>query len=300
MIRKMKTFFSKPEGAAYIFLLPSFLVFSIFIILPLLASLVLGTFTLDIFLQKITFRGIANFQRILTDERFWNALRNTFYFTAVEMPFQVILALGVAVYVQKNSFFRKLVRSVFFVPVVCSLTAMGIVWSMLLDPSLGIYPYFLRMIGLPGLAFLKDPFLAMPSVILMTVWKNFGFSMVILVAGIQAIPDTYYEAARMDGAGKWRQFRDVTVPLLIPALGFCVITNTIGSLQVFDQVYVMTQGGPLFRTETLVQYIYNRGFRIAPFDLGYASAIAEVLFVMIAAVTLALYRSFIKKETADV
>ena len=300
MMHKVMAFFNKPEGAAYIFLLPSLLVFAVFLILPLIVSLIMGAFSLDIFLNKITFAGISNFQKVLTDERFWNALKNTVYFTVVEMPLHVLVALLVALYVQKNTFFRKFVRSVCFVPVVCSLTAMGIVWSMLLDPSLGMYPYLLRMAGLPGVGFLKDPSLAMPSIIMMTVWKNFGFSMVILVAGLQGIPDTYYEAAKIDGAISWRQFCNITVPLLIPTFEFCMITNTIGNLQVFDQVYVMTQGGPLFRTETLVQYIYNRGFIIAPYDLGYASAIAEMLFVMIAIITLAMYRFFIKKETADV
>jgi multiple sugar transport system permease protein len=290
---------NKSQRVAYIFLLPSLLIFLTFIILPLVASLMMGTLKMDIFLQKITFVGIENFIKLITDDRFWNALVNTFYFTVVEMPLQVIFALVVAIYVQKNTRFRKLLRSAYYIPVTCSLTAMGIVWSILLDPSLGMYPYFLKIAGLPGIEFLKDPNMAMPSIILMTIWKNFGLTMVILIAGIQGIPDTYYEAARIDGANKWIQFRHITIPLLIPALGFCVITNTIGSLQVFDQVYVMTQGGPMFRTETLVQYIYNRGFCIAPFDLGYASAIAEVLFVIIAIITLMMYNFFIKKETVD-
>lgn len=292
-------FLNRPEGAAYVFLLPSLIVFSLFIIFPLLAALVMGTFKIDIFLRDISFVGTENFKRLLSDERFWNALKNTLYFTGVQMPMQVIAALLIAVYVQKNTWFRKILRSVFFIPVVCSLTAMGILWSMLLDPSLGIYPYFLRQIGIYGVEFLKDPALAMPSIIMMTVWKNFGMSMIILVAGIQSIPEIYYEAARIDGAGNWKQFFTITIPLLVPTLGFCVITNTIGSLQIFDQVYVMTQGGPLFRTETMVQYVYNRGFQIAPYDLGYASAIAETLFVMIAVITLLLYRYFIKKEKVD-
>lgn len=299
-IPKRTAFFNRPEGAAYILLLPSLLVFLVFVIMPLIASLVMGVFSLDIFLKKITFIGLANFQRLLSDERFWNALKNTLYFTGLEMPLQVLFALLVAVYVQKNTRFRRLLRSVFYIPVTCSLTAIGIIWSMLLDPSLGIYPYLLRSIGLPGVEFLKDPALAMPTIIIMTVWKNFGLSMIILVAGIQSIPDVYYEAAMIDGSNKWSQFRNITIPLLIPTLGFCVITNTIGSLQVFDQVYVMTQGGPLFRTETIVQYIYNRGFRIAPYDLGYASAIAEILFVMIAIITLMMNKFFVKQEAVDI
>ena len=287
---------SRQEWAAYLFLLPAFLVFAAFVVFPLLLGLGMGFFKVDIFLQDVEFVGLANFQRLIRDERFWNAVRNTLYFAGAEMPLQVGLALAVAVYVARDTPFSRLLRSVYFVPVVTSLTSMGILWSMLLDPVLGTYPYWLQLLGLPRLEFLKDPGLAMPSVILMTVWKNFGFSMVILVAGLQAIPRMYYEAAQIDGASGWQQFRLVTLPLLVPALGFCVVTNTIGSLQVFDQVFVMTQGGPLFRTETVVQYIYNRGFRIAPFELGYASAIAEVLFVIIALATMALYRFFLRRE----
>lgn len=298
--QRFMSFFNKPEGAAYIFLLPSLIIFVVFVIFPLAAALVMGTFKIDIFLRDITFVGAENFKRLLSDERFWNAFKNTLYFTGLQMPLQVISALLIAVYVQKNTWFRRFLRSIFFIPVVCSLTAMGILWSMLLDPSLGIYPYLLRKIGIFGVDFLKDPTLAMPSIIIMTVWKNFGLSMIILVAGIQSIPDVYYEAAKIDGADKWKQFFCITIPLLIPTLGFCVITNTIGSLQVFDQVYVMTQGGPMFRTETMVQYIYNRGFQIAPYDLGYASAIAETLFVMIAFITLLMYRYLIKKEKVDI
>lgn len=299
-INKIRAFFNKPEGAAYIFLLPSFLVIIFFSFIPLIASLLMSVFNMDIFLKNITFAGLDNYSKLLSDDRFWNALKNTLYFTVIEMPVQVILALLVAIFVQKNTLFRKFLRSIFFIPVVCSMTAVGIVWSMLLDPSLGMYPYLLKLIGLPGISFLKDPILAMPSIIATTVWKNFGFSMVILVAGIQGIPDTYYEAAEIDGANKWKQFFKITIPMIIPTLSFCIITNTIGSLQVFDQAYVMTQGGPMFKTETLVQYIYNRGFRIAPYNLGYASAIAEALLIVIAIITLVMNKYLLGKETVDI
>lgn len=296
---RITSFFKKPEGAAYIFLLPSLMIITVFVIFPLVAALVMGTFKMDIFLNDLTFIGGENFKRLLSDERFWNALKNTLYFAGLQMPLQVISALLIAVYVQKNTKFRKFLRTVYFIPTVCSMTAMGILWSMLLDPSLGVYPYLLRKIGIFGVEFLKDPVLAMPSIIIMTVWKNFGFSMIIFVAGIQGIPDEYYEAAKIDGADKWKRFCNITIPLLLPTLGFNVITNTIGSLQVFDQAYVMTRGGPMFRTETLVQYAYNRGFQTAPYDLGYASAIAETLFIIIAVITLMMYKYFINKERVE-
>lgn len=293
------TYFNKPDKAAYIFLLPSLFVFTIFVFVPLLASLLISMFDINIFLENISFIGVENFKRLFYDERFWNALKNTLYFTVFEVPLQVTFSLLLAAYVQKNTVFRKLLRSCFFIPVVCSMTAVGIVWSILLDPALGPVPYIFRLLGL-DIGFLKDPLLAMPTVILITVWKNFGLSMTILVAGIQGIPDTYYESAKIDGASTWNQFINITIPLIVPTLGFCTITNIISSLQVFDQAYVMTKGGPVFKTETLVQYIYTRGFSVAPYDLGYASAIAEVLFLIIAVVVILIYHIFVKKETVGV
>lgn len=295
-LQRLMSRINKPSAAAYFFLLPSLVIFSLFILVPLVSSLGVSLFNLNIFLTKIEFVGLGNFRRLLADERFWNAMKNTLHFTGVQMPIQVVVGLVLAAYVSRNTWWRKLLRSVFFVPAVCSMTALAIVWSLLLDPVIGIIPYLLSILGIYGVEFLKDPALAMPSIILMTVWKNFGFTMVILVAGVQAIPGVYYEAAEIDGAGKIRQFFHVTVPLLLPTLGFCIITNTIGSFQVFDQVFVMTQGGPLYKTETVVQYIYNRGFHIAPYELGYASTVAVALFLVIAVTAFAINSIFLRRE----
>jgi multiple sugar transport system permease protein len=284
-IKSILEFFKKPKGAAYLFIMPAVLTLLIFVIVPLVSAIVISFLNLTIFLDPSKFVGFKNFARLLHDDRFWNALKNSAYFL-VEMPIQIIIGLLVAVYLSKNTLFRKFLRSIFFVPTVCSLTAMGIVWSFLLDPQIGVLPYYLTQIGIPHLQFLHDPNMAMPAVILMTVWKNFGMTMVILVAGIQGIPQSYYEASEIDGANSVQKFLKITIPLLVPALSFCIITNTIGSLQVFDQIYVMTQGGPLYSTETLVMYIYNVGFTSQPFDLSYASAIAVVLFVLIMLIAL--------------
>jgi multiple sugar transport system permease protein len=298
-IHNILQFFKKPEGAAYLFILPAISILLIFLITPLIATLVISVSNLDIFLKSISYAGMDNFQKLLGDDRYWNALKNTAYFTAVQMPLQIIVALLVAVFVSTNTLFRKALRSVFFLPFICSLTAIGIVWSFLLDPQTGMYPHYLHQLGLPRLGFLRDPQLAMPSVIVMTVWRNFGYSMIILIAGIQSIPQTYYEAAEIDGAGKVKQFYNITLPMLIPALSFCVITTTIMALQVFDQIFVTTQGGPLNKTETMVNYIYNIGFSLAPYDLGYASAISVSLFIVIMGITLSMNHYFLKKETSD-
>jgi multiple sugar transport system permease protein len=299
VLQSIVEYFKKPKGAAYLFILPALLTLLVFTIVPLINAVVISFQDLTIFLAPPDFVGLDNFRNMLGDERFWNALKNTFIFL-LEVPAQVILGLLVAVPLSKNTAFRKFSRTIFFVPTICSLTAVAIVWSFLLDAQIGIYPYYLTQLGLPRLQFLSDPKMAMPTIILTTVWKNFGMTMMILIAGIQSIPSTYYEASEIDGANSTVQFFKITLPLLVPSLGFCIITNTIGSLQVFDQIYVMTRGGPLYSTETLVMYIYNVGFSTQPFDLSYASAIAVVLFVIIMVISLLTNNFLTRRETVDV
>ncbi|QMV45047.1 carbohydrate ABC transporter permease [Cohnella cholangitidis] len=296
--RYLRSWLTRPERAAYLFLLPSALILTVFIVIPLVATLVISMLNMDVFLKSADFAGADHFRQLLDDESFWNALKNTAYFAVVEVPLQVIVSLLAAVYVANNTRFRKFLRSVFFLPAICSFTAIGIAWSFLLDPQTGLYTEYLFNLGLPRIAFLRDPHWAMPTVILTTVWKTFGYSMMLLVAGLQNIPNSYYEAAEIDGAGSLRKFVSVTLPMLIPALSFTIITTTIGALQVFDQVFVMTHGGPLNKTETIVSYIYNVGFSMAPYDLGYASAISVALFVLIMIITLSMNRFFTNKETS--
>jgi multiple sugar transport system permease protein len=298
-LQRIRTFFSKPEGSAYLFILPACLSLLVFVAAPLVAAIAISALDLTIFLNPPKFLGLGNFKRLLSDERFWNALKNTILFLALQMPLQVALGLLSAVFLAKNTPYRKALRSIYFLPTVCSLTAMGIVWSFLLDPNVGMVPYWLTRLGFPKLLFLRAPSMAMPSIVLMTAWKNFGMTMVILVAGIQAIPRSLYEAAELDGADSRRRFLGITIPLLVPTIGFCVVTNTIGSLQVFDQIYVMTGGGPLFSTETLVMYVYDVGFKSQPFELSYASAIAVVLFLVIMAISQGFRKYFAGVETTQ-
>ncbi len=298
-LQRILKYLRKPKGAAYLFLLPAILTLLVFVFVPLVYAIVISFQDVTIFLNPPNFVGLTNYERLLQDERFWNALKNSFIFL-LEVPLQVFLGLLAAVLLSKNTLFRKFARTVFFIPTICSLTAVGIVWSFLLDPQIGILPYYLFQLGLPRLKFLSDPAMAMPVIILTTVWKNFGLTMMILISGLQSIPIVYYEASELDGANSFVQFFRITLPLLIPSLGFCIITNTIGSFQVFDQIYVMTQGGPLHTTETLVMYIYNVGFATQPFNLGYASAIAVVLFIIIMVISLLTNTYFTRRETADI
>jgi multiple sugar transport system permease protein len=298
-IKIVTKYFNKPERAAYLFILPAMLIIAFFSLVPLGATLVISLLKMDVFLKGAEFIGFEHFGKLFGDEKFWNALFNTVYFAVIEVPVQIALSLLAAVFVSRNTRFRKFVRSALFLPSVCSLTAIGIMWSFLLDPQTGLYPHFLTEIGLPKLEFLRDPKLAMPSVILMTVWRSFGYTMIILVAAVQNIPESYYEAAQLDGASKVSQFFKITIPSIIPSLSFCVITATIAALQVFDQIFVTTKGGPLDKTETLVTYIYSTGFNTAPYDLGYASAISVALLFVIMVVSLTMNRYFLAKESTD-
>lgn len=287
MINKIQKYWNKPNHAAYIFLLPSLLVLFSFVIIPLIGTFIISFLDMNIFLNNIKFVGFDNFVKFFQDARALNAMKNTLYFTLLETPTQVIFGLIMAVMLSKTTQFNKFSRSVFFIPVVCSMTSIGIIFSMLLDPNIGAIPYFFTQLGLNTPQFFRDPSMAMPTVAFMTVWKNFGITMTILLTGIHGISESLYEAASIDGATELQKFTKITIPQLAPSIGFCLLTNLIGSLQVFDQVYVTTNGGPQFKTETAVQYIYNRGFS-APYELGYASAISFVLFVIISVLAIAI------------
>lgn len=283
------------QRVAYLFLLPSLIILTVFVFVPLIASLVISLLNMDIFMNNISFAGLANFKQMVTDSRVSNATFNTFYFTVLEVPIQILLALFLATFVSSNTRFCKAIRSVYYIPFVCSMTAVGIVWSMLLDPNMGLVPYLLKNSGMGTVAFLKDPNLAMPTIVAITAWKGFGYTITLLTAAMLGVSNSLYEAADMDGAGYLQKFFKITVPEIWPTISFCIVTNTIGSLQVFDQAYVMTKGGPTYHTETLVQYIYDRGFQTAPYSLGYASAISVYLFIIIAIITFALRRLILNR-----
>lgn len=268
--------------------MPSLIIFLVFVFVPLIVSIVFSVFKFDMMFNNFTFVKLSNYAKMLQDDRFLGSLGNTLYYTAATVIVQVALALLIAVAISKKNGINSVFKGVFFIPSICSMTIISIIWSFLLNKDIGIISYYLGFLGINVVDWLNDPTWAMPAVIIVSIWRNFGFSMVILLAGIDGISDAYYEASEIDGAGKIIQFFKITLPLLVPTIGFVVITTMIGSFQVFDQVFVMTRGGPLFKTETVVQYIYNVGFE--SFNLPYACAIAEVLLVMILAITALMFK----------
>lgn len=270
-----------------LFLGPSLIGVVVFLAGPILASLGLSFARWDL-LTPPRWVGLRNFRQLVTDPEFWAALRHTLTFLGGYIP--TVMAVGLLVALALNSRLpaRSAFRTVYFLPVVMSWVAVALVWRWLLNPYYGLLNNFLSVFGIQGPAWLFEPTWAMVSVILTSVWKDTGFVMAILLAGLQAIPLEYYEAAEIDGATVVQRVRFVTLPLLAPAIYFALSISLINSFQVFDQVYVLTGGGPAGATTVLVERIVKNAFSFS--RMGYASAMSWALFVLIFAVTLAFSR----------
>jgi ABC-type sugar transport system permease subunit len=275
------------------FALPFVIIFLVFMAGPIAASLVLS-FT-DFGLRDLRnplgtdFIGLDNYIELLGDPTFRVALLNTAYFVVVGVPLTLILGLAVALALDRGiRRFRTIFRVGYYLPVVTSIVAVAVVWRFVLNPDYGLLNMTLGAIGLQGKDWLGDPVLAMPSLIVMAAWRNLGFAMVLFLAGLQTIPVQLYEAASIDGAGRWAAFKSVTLPLLRPTLLFAVVITTIGYLQVFEEPFVMTDGGPLDRTLSVSMFMYEEGFEF--FHQGYAAAIAWVLFLLVAIVAVVQFR----------
>ena len=294
MSKRTRSLTDGQRRAGLLFVTPTMLIFTAFVFIPLLISFVFSFLKFDMMFGNMEFRALGNYVRLFTDKRFWNAMGNTLYYTLGTVPLQILLALLTAIALKKNSKINTFMKSVFFLPAIVSMTVISIIWSFLLDKDIGTFMYWLQGLGLEPIALLKSPVWAMPTIILVSVWKGFGFNMVILIAGLQGIPESYYEAANIDGANALQKFWRITVPMLMPTLSFTVVNSIISSFKVFDQIYIMTKGGPLFKTQTVVQLIYSTAFE--SFDMGYASTIAVILFVVTFLVSLFTFRRMQRGE----
>lgn len=266
-----------------LFLGPSLLGFLVFIAFPILYSLVIS-FTDWNLLNPMKFIGIDNYASLLRDKNFWAALRNTGTFIISYLPSVMILGLAIAVLLNSKIKFKTFFRGIYFLPVVTSWVAVSLVWKWLLNGQYGLLNYFLSLIGIHGPSWLTDPRTAMLAIIITSVWKDIGFIMVLYLGGLQAISPSLYEAAEIDGASQWRQFWHVTLPGLRPTTFFVLMISLINSFQVFDQVNIMTGGGPGNATTVMVQNIYNSAFNF--FEMGRASAMSWLLFLIIFTVSL--------------
>jgi multiple sugar transport system permease protein len=279
--------------APWLFLAPGLLLIFVFFFVPVVAALLLSVTDFDLYaigdLANARFVGVRNYAQLLQTSLFWTALKNTFYFALIGGPLSVAASLGAALLLNaKLVRFKGFFRTVYFIPFVTTLVAVAIVWRYLYHPRYGLLNYVLGLVGIPPIDWLGDPTWAMPAIILMAVWKNFGYNMLICIAGLQSIPEELYEAARLDGANPVRQFWHVTLPMLGPTLLFVGVITMIGYFQLFSEPYVMTQGGPLRATTSVVLYMYEEGFRW--WRMGFAAAIAFVLFAVMLVATLVQVR----------
>ena len=275
-------------GTALAFLAPALAVITVFVLWPM-ASALRTSFTNSRVLGDADWVGFDNYTRLASDDRFTNALTNTVLYAAVTTPVSVALALGFALLLNRPVPGRGLFRAVLFFPFVASLGIVSIAWALVLDPQVGLVNHWLNQIGLSIGDGVRDPQWAMPAVMLVGIWRNTGFFMVMYLAGLQSIPRELQEAASIDGAGTLGRFRHITWPLLSNTTMFVMIIASIFAFQAFDQMYVMTGGGPFFRTETLVMLIFNTGFR--NFQMGYAAAMAIVLLIVAFVLTLLILRN---------
>ncbi len=281
------------QRAAWLFLAPAAIVLGVFFLLPVIGAFVLSLTDYDLYaladIHNLRFVALANYWALLHRPLFWAALGHTVYFVAAGVPLSMVVSLCAALLLHSPlARCKALFRTALFAPVVTTVVAMAVVWRYLFNTNYGLVNVALGWIGIHPIDWLGDPHWAMPAIILFAAWKNFGYNMIILLAGLQAIPVELYEAARIDGASAWRQFRHITLPMLAPTLLMVGILTVSGYFQLFAEPYVITEGGPLQSTVSVLYLMYNEGFQW--WNLGSASAIAFLLFLVMFAVTAGMLR----------
>lgn len=279
------------EAAGWLFVLPALAHLCIFVLFPILFALYLSLHRWDVLKHSKPFIGLGNYAVLMRDALFWNALGNSAYFALVSVPLGMALALAVAILVHQRLRGVGFFRTIFYLPAVSSVVALSMVWTFIYLPENGLLDWTLGELGLRRAAqtdWLQSTLWAMPALIFMSLWTGLGPRMVLFVAGLTTIPETLYEAASLDGAGRWATFRHITWPLLLPTTFFILVTSSISAFQIFTPVYMMTQGGPVRHTDVVGYHIYNQAWR--QFHMGMASAQSYVLFLVILAVTFAQFR----------
>jgi multiple sugar transport system permease protein len=273
---------------ALAFLAPTLIGLAVLSAGPILATLAISLTKWDL-LTAPKVIGFDNYLALVTDDRFLKALRNTFFYTIVSVPVGLTIALGLAIALNTRVRGIAFVRTAYFLPVVTSTIAIALVWQWIYSADAGLLNQVLGGVGIPSQKWLSDPTLAMPAIIAMSIWQGLGVNVIIFLAGLQAIPSDLLDAASVDGAGSWARLRNVTLPLLTPAVFFTGVLSLIASFQVFDQVFVLAKPRPTEATITVVYFIYENGFKF--FKMGYASAASWILFLIVALFTAVYFRS---------
>ncbi|OGK06441.1 MAG: sugar ABC transporter permease [Candidatus Riflebacteria bacterium GWC2_50_8] len=277
----------QPE--ALVFVLPAVILLVTFLFLPIVASWFASFTNWNIYgisdPSNVVWVGFDNYRQLLADPVFWISLRNSLLFTVIGVPLNLTCSLLMALLLNREFIrFKALFRIGFFIPCITTMVAVAVIWRWLYNPEFGLLNMALGWLGISGQNWLANQWLALPSLIVMAVWKGFGYNMIIFIAALQSIPDTLYESAEIDGANDRQQFWHITLPMLRQTTFFVMIMTSIGFLQFFAEPYIMTGGGPLNQTMSVVLYMYNHGFKF--YNLGYASSIAYVLFALILMFTL--------------
>ena len=276
------------QRAGWGFALPALLLIAVFFVLPVFAALALSFTDFDLYAladpANLRVVGLHNYSTLLQTPMFWQALGNTAIFVVLGVPLSLAASLGAALLIESRlARWRGFFRTALFAPVVTTLVAVALIWRYLLHTRYGLINYTLSHLGLPTVDWLGDPHWSMPAIVVLAVWKNFGYNMIILIAALQSIPEDLHEAARLDGAGTFARLRHITLPLLGPTLLLVAILTVSGYFQLFAEPYVMTEGGPLQSTVSVLYFMFLQGFKW--WNLGFASAVAFMLFALILVLT---------------
>ena len=278
-----KSFFQKYEWSAYAYLFPALIIILVFHVLPIFYAMVISVHSGGMTNYFKNFAGLSNFKYVLTNKHFWYSMWNTVYYVAGTVPAQIFLSLFIAILLNQKIKGLETYRVIYFLPVITSVNAISIVWKYIYQ-KYGVLNSFVGFLtGMPGPDWLMDTAWAMPAIIIMSIWKGLGYNVIIFLAGLQNVPPSLYDAAKIDGAGRWKTFWNVTWPMISPTTFFVMIMSTISSFQVFAQVYMMTGGGPQESTTVVIYYLYQLAY--VEHKMGRASALAFILFLIIFAIT---------------
>ncbi|MCC6629756.1 MAG: sugar ABC transporter permease [Chloroflexi bacterium] len=273
---------------ALLFVLPALINFAIFRYIPILMAMHASVFEYSLLGGFGGFVGLNHYLRAFTDDLFWQSLRVSILYVLMKVPLQVVMSLLLALFLARELRGMGIIRTILFIPVVTSIVVVAMLWGMMLNKDLGLLQSVLEAFGSPHIGFLSSELLALPTMAVMMVWKEVGFSTIIFVAGLKSIPGVFYDAASIDGASPMRQMWHITLPLLKPVTLFVIVTQSISSMQIFVPIFVMTDGGPFFSTNAIVFYIYQNGFRYS--DMGYASAMSFLVLVLLVSISIAQFR----------
>lgn len=289
-----KSLFSKILTAMrpYLMVAPAMAVFGVFILYPIFYMIYLSFFDWNL-IGEMKYIGMENYTDMLSDKDFWQVLGNSVYYMVMVVIFQMILSLLLAAYLNRNTRVNRILQSIAFTPYITSMVSVAFIWMWLMDSDYGLLNYLLSLIGLGPVGWLSDPKVAMNSLVLVSVWKGLGYNTIIIISAMQSVPGYLYEAAALDKTPRWKAFWKITLPMISPTLFFLALMNIIAALKVFETVNIMTQGGPMNSTNTLVYNIYQYGFDY--FKIGYASALGVALMVVIGFFTLIYFRVLSKR-----